>query len=146
MPNIAADMQPVHVAVGVILDASRRVLLTRRAEDSHQGGLWEFPGGKVEPGETLLDALARELQEELGIRVRRSSPLLEVRHDYGDKQVLLDVHVVWEFDGQALGREGQPLAWVAGDELAQYSFPAANAAIVEAVNSLEPWLERGLPG
>ena len=81
MPNTAADPQPVHVAVGVILDSSRRVLLTRRAADSHQGGLWEFPGGKVEPGESLAVALARELHEELGIRVRRSSPLLEVRHD-----------------------------------------------------------------
>jgi 8-oxo-dGTP diphosphatase len=137
MPNTAADLEPVHVAVGVILDGSRRVLLTRRAADSHQGGLWEFPGGKVEPGESLPVALARELHEELGIRVRRSSPLLEVRHDYGDKQVLLDVHVVWEFEGHALGREGQPLVWVASAELAQYSFPAANAAIVEAVTALE---------
>lgn len=136
MPNTAAEFQPVHVAVGVIVDDSRRVLLTRRAVDSHQGGLWEFPGGKVEPGESLAGALARELHEELGIRVRRSSPLLEVRHDYGDKQVLLDVHVVWEFEGQALGREGQPLAWVTGDELALYRFPAANVPIVEAVVAL----------
>lgn len=145
MPNTAADLQPVHVAVGVILDGARRVLLTRRAADSHQGGLWEFPGGKVEPGETLPVALARELQEELGIRVRRSSPLLEVRHDYGDKQVLLDVHVVWEFEGQALGREGQPLAWVAGDELVQYSFPAANVPIVEALAALEFSAGTGVP-
>ena len=146
MPNTAADPPPVHVAVGVILDSSRRVLLTRRAADSHQGGLWEFPGGKVEPGESLAVALARELHEELGIRVRRSSPLLEVQHDYGDKQVRLDVHVVWEFEGQALGREGQPLAWVAGNELAQYSFPAANTPIVEAVVALETRVEGGAPG
>ena len=145
MPNTAADPQPVHVAVGVILDSSRRVLLTRRAADSHQGGLWEFPGGKVEPGESLAVALARELHEELGIRVRRSSPLLEVRHDYGDKQVRLDVHVVWEFEGQALGREGQPLAWVAGNELAHYSFPAANTPIVEAVVALEARVEGDVP-
>ena len=146
MPNTAADPQPVHVAVGVILDGSGRVLLSRRAADSHQGGLWEFPGGKVEPGETLVVALARELQEELGIRVRRSSPLLEVRHDYGDKQVLLDVHVVWEFAGRAQGREGQPLAWVAGDELGQYSFPAANVPIVEAVAALQDSAEPAAPG
>jgi 8-oxo-dGTP diphosphatase len=146
MPNTAADPQPIHVAVGVILDGSRRVLLTRRAVDSHQGGLWEFPGGKVEPGETLPVALARELHEELGIRVRRSSPLLEVRHDYGDRQVLLDVHVVWEFEGQALGREGQPLVWVTGNELARYSFPAANAPIVEAVAALDACAAGAVPG
>ena len=144
--NTAADAQPVHVAVGVILDDLRRVLLTRRAAHSHQGGLWEFPGGKVEPGESLHNALARELHEELGILVRRSTPLLEVHHDYGDRQVLLDVHVVWEFDGQALGREGQPLAWVAGEELAKYRFPAANEPIVAALSTQVWGLETGLSG
>jgi 8-oxo-dGTP diphosphatase len=129
-------MAEVHVAVGVILDARQRVLIARRHLDSHQGGLWEFPGGKVEPGETLQAALARELREELGIRVGRSSPLIEVRHDYGDKRVLLDVHVVWEFEGAACGREGQPLRWVAADALERYRFPAANAPIVAAVATL----------
>ena len=136
MPSTAAELQPVHVAVGVIVDPSRRVLLSKRAADSHQGGLWEFPGGKVEPGESLQRALARELQEELGIRVLRTSPLLEVRHDYGDKRVLLDVHVVWEFNGEARGREGQPLNWVTLDALEHYAFPAANAPIVAAVTAL----------
>jgi len=145
MPSTAAELQPVHVAVGVIVDAARRVLLSKRAVGSHQGGLWEFPGGKVEPGESLQGALARELQEELGIRVLRTSPLLEVRHDYGDKQVLLDVHVVWEFDGEARGREGQPLNWVTLDTLAQYAFPAANAPIVAAVTALHAEFEQDAP-
>ena len=77
-------MDPLHVAVGVVLDDTRRILITRRAEDSHQGGLWEFPGGKVESRETLHAALSRELREELGIAIGRTSALLEVRHDYGD--------------------------------------------------------------
>jgi len=129
-------MAPVHVAVGVIVDASRNILITRRAGDSHQGGLWEFPGGKVEPDEPLSAALARELREELGIEVMLTSPLLEVRHDYGDKAVLLDVHVVWEFAGTAVGLEQQPMVWVNPQELASYVFPAANAPIVAAVQEL----------
>ncbi|HDY81533.1 MAG TPA: 8-oxo-dGTP diphosphatase MutT [Halieaceae bacterium] len=129
-------MQVVHVAVGVILDQDRNILLTRRAPQSHQGGLWEFPGGKVETGESLELALTRELREELGIVIGRSSALLEVMHDYTDKAVLLDVHVVWEFTGEARGLEGQPLAWVAAEELAQYPFPAANVPIVDAVRKL----------
>src|SRR5678816_3416575 len=87
-------MSRVHVAVGVILDAQRRILITRRAAGAHQGELWEFPGGKVEEGETLALALRRELREELGISIGKTSALLEVHHDYADKSVLLDVHAV----------------------------------------------------
>jgi 8-oxo-dGTP diphosphatase len=129
-------MALVHVAVGVILDADRNILITRRAPDAHQGDLWEFPGGKVEAGETLTQALARELREELGIVIGRTSALLEVRHDYGDKSVLLDVHVVWEFSGEARPLEDQPMVWVAPAELGNYVFPAANEPIVKAVNRL----------
>ena len=129
-------MKPVHVAVGVVLDEGGRVLISRRADDSHQGGLWEFPGGKVERGESLPMALARELREELGIQIGRTSPLLEIRHDYGDKCVLLDVHVVWEFSGEARGLEDQPLVWVATAELGHYLFPAANQPIIGAINDL----------
>lgn len=125
-------MKEVHVAVGVILDATGRILLTRRAPDAHQGGLWEFPGGKVEDDESLEAALARELREELGIDVGRTSPLVAVRHDYGDKQVLLDVHIVWEHSGEAQGLEDQPLAWVEVSALGDYDFPAANVPIVKA--------------
>lgn len=128
-------MREVHVAVGVVLDPLRRILLSKRATDAHQGGLWEFPGGKVEAGESLADALARELREELDITPRHSTPLLEVRHDYGDKRVFLDVHVVWEFEGEPRALEGQPLAWVAAADLAAYDFPAANVPIVEAVQA-----------
>ena len=129
-------MPPVHVAVGVILDGDRNILLTRRALDTHQGGLWEFPGGKVEEGESTREALARELREELGIEIGRTSALLEVHHDYGDKVVLLDVQMVWEFRGEARPREGQPMAWVAPQALSQYPFPAANLPIVAAVGKL----------
>ena len=129
-------MDVVHVAVGVIFNDVKQILITRRSAESHQGGLWEFPGGKVELGETLEQALLRELNEELGIEVGRSTPLLQVHHDYGDKKVLLDVCVVWEFAGSARGLEGQAMEWVALNNLGDYEFPAANDPIVEAVIAL----------
>lgn len=129
-------MDVVHVAVGVVLDGDRKVLITRRAPGAHQGGLWEFPGGKVEAGESVTVALTRELREELGIAIARTSALLEVHHDYGDKTVMLDVHVVWEYSGEARPLENQPMAWVAPQELTRYAFPAANRPIVAAVEKL----------
>jgi 8-oxo-dGTP diphosphatase len=126
----------LHVAVGVILDADKRILISRRAAEAHQGGLWEFPGGKVEAVESVQEALARELFEELGIQIGVISPLLKVEHDYSDKSVMLDVWVVPEFTGVPKGCEGQPLAWVALEDLESYPFPEANAPIVDAVKSL----------
>ena len=126
-------MAAVHVAVGVVLDEQHRVLISRRASAAHQGGLWEFPGGKVEPGESVERALARELREELGIGFASSQPLLLVPFNHGDKAVLLDVHLVTELEGKARGLEGQPLRWVTAEELARYEFPAANVPIVSAV-------------
>ncbi|CAD5106850.1 Nudix family hydrolase [Zestomonas carbonaria] len=125
-------MKRIHVAAAVIHDAAGRILLARRPEDKHQGGLWEFPGGKVEEGEPVEVALARELEEELGIRVERASPLIQVNHDYPDKHVLLDVWDVTAFAGEPHGAEGQPLAWVTPRELGDYEFPAANRPIVHA--------------
>ncbi len=123
---------PLHVAVGLVRDASRRVLIARRARDSHQGGRWEFPGGKVESGEDVRTALRRELHEEVGILPRRMLPLLRIPHAYPDKRVLLDVWEVTSFSGEAAGREGQPVRWVAADGLSAYTFPDANEAIVRA--------------
>ncbi|MFL3653718.1 MAG: 8-oxo-dGTP diphosphatase MutT [Halioglobus sp.] len=129
-------MSVVHVAVGVIVDSAHNVLITRRSQGAHQGGLWEFPGGKVEVGESLVAALTRELQEELGIFIGRTSALLEIHHDYGDKQVLLDVHMVWDYSGEARSLENQPMAWVTPQALTQYAFPTANLAIVTALGKL----------
>lgn len=133
-------MKRVHVAAAVIRGADGRVLIARRPDDKHQGGLWEFPGGKVEEGEPVQAALARELEEELGIRVERARPLIRVAHDYPDKQVLLDVWEVSAFSGEPHGAEGQPLAWVAPRELPDYEFPAANRPIVHAARLPERYL------
>jgi 8-oxo-dGTP diphosphatase len=134
MQNTAANKR-VHVAVGVIFNSQGQILIARRHDDAHQGGLWEFPGGKVESDETVCDALARELHEELGINIQTSSckPLIEIRHDYSDKVVLLDVWTVSKFDGEASGKEGQPLRWVDRSQLSGYDFPAANIAIIDAI-------------
>ncbi|MDI3323626.1 Nudix family hydrolase [Pontibacterium granulatum] len=122
----------IHVAAAVILNAQGQILLARRPEDKHQGGLWEFPGGKVEPAEPVVEALARELDEELGIQITTARPLIQIPHHYPDKSVLLDVYEVSAFEGEAYGREGQPIAWVDRSGLASYEFPAANKPIVAA--------------
>ncbi len=123
----------VHVAAGVILNNSNEVLLALRPQHKHQGGLWEFPGGKVEPGEPVQTALARELLEELNLVVEHAEPLLVTEHDYGDKQVMLDVWTVRHFSGTPEGREGQQLRWVKLTDLSDYQFPRANVIIVETL-------------
>lgn len=122
----------IHVAAGVIRDGLGQILIARRPDHTHQGGLWEFPGGKLESGESVQEALGRELQEELGIRPTKMAPLIQIRHDYPDKSVLLDVWDVTAFDGQAHGKEGQPITWVRPDGLQDFQFPAANVPIVTA--------------
>ena len=130
---MAAKGRFVHVAVAVVTNTAAEILLTRRHQHSHQGGLWEFPGGKVEANEDLADALRRELREELAIDVLEHQPLMRIEHDYGDKQVLLDVHRVTAFRGEPRPCEGQPMRWVASSSLADYAFPAANRPIVAAL-------------
>lgn len=122
----------LHVAAGVIYDASGRILIARRLPESHQGGLWEFPGGKLEAGESAEVALRRELREELSIEVRQAQPLLQVRHLYADRAVLLDVWSVTRFLGIPQGMQGQETCWVAPDALPRFKFPAANWPIVAA--------------
>lgn len=130
--NPVSQSDELHVAVGVVRSSAGEVLIARRHDHLHQGGLWEFPGGKVEAGESTLEALDRELCEELGIRVLRGEPLLQVRHAYADRSVLLDTYEVLEFSGTPHGREGQPIAWVAAADLPSFEFPAANRPIVTA--------------
>ena len=124
--------QPLHVAVGVIRDGDGRILLTQRAKHAHQGGLWEFPGGKLETNESITEALRRELREEVGIEVEAAKPLIKIHHHYPDLQVLLDVWQVEHFSGVATACEGQAMCWVAPQQLHDYSFPAANRPIIAA--------------
>lgn len=124
----------VHVAAAAIISADGKdVLLARRPSNVDQGGLWEFPGGKLAPYETGLEALKRELHEELGIEIRRAQPLIRIHHEYPDKHILLDVWQVRDFVGEPFGREGQAVRWVPMTELFSYPFPAANLPILRAV-------------
>lgn len=136
----------VHVAAAVIRDEQGRVLISQRPGHVHQGGLWEFPGGKLEPGETAAGALRREIHEELGITVQAARPLIRVVHDYPDKSVLLDVWRVEDFAGKPVGCEGQAIKWVVGEDLARYPFPAANIPIIKAVNLPDRYLITPEPG
>ena len=126
----------IHVAVGVLIDSNGCVLLTRRPRGTHLAGYWEFPGGKLEAGESVQIALARELEEELGIRIIETVPLMTVSHDYGEKQVLLDVQQVKDWNGEPHGAEGQPLAWVDSRSIDEFQVPEANAEIVSRVKAL----------
>jgi 8-oxo-dGTP diphosphatase len=120
------------VAAAVIVDGRGRVLLARRPDHAHQGGLWEFPGGKLEPGEAVEAGLARELEEELDIVPTEARPQIRVHHSYPTRDVLLDVWRVEAWRGEPHGREGQPVEWVATDELPARAFPAANLPVVSA--------------
>lgn len=122
----------IRVVAAVIHNPRGEILIARRPLHKHQGGLWEFPGGKVEPGEPPEQALARELEEELGITPTAFRPLLAVEHQYPDKSVRLEVWRVTAFRGEAHGAEGQPVAWVSPSALRDYEFPAANMPIVKA--------------
>lgn len=127
-------MSEIHVAVGVIL-RGHEVYVCLRPDDKHQGGKWEFPGGKVDEGETVGEALKRELDEEVGIQVTETAPLTVITHDYGDKKVVLDVHTVTAFTGEPYGREGQKGRWCAIDKLHPADFPAANVDIIDAIHT-----------
>ena len=113
----------IHVAAAVIRNEANQVFISLRPDHVHQGGLWEFPGGKVETGESVYDALVREIHEENGIDIKSAQPLIKIPFRYPDKHVLLDVWEVLEFSGTAHGKEGQECRWTDIDELNQFTFP-----------------------
>jgi 8-oxo-dGTP diphosphatase len=134
MAGTGTDIREIHVAVGVIVRAGR-VLIARRPDHVHQGGLLEFPGGKVEPEETVQAALVREIAEETGLQIPLDTlqPVIGIRHDYGDKRVFLDVWRTDHAQGEAHGREGQSVDWVLPENLRDEDFPAANRPIIRAL-------------
>jgi mutator protein MutT len=120
----------VEVAAGVIRDEAGRYLIARRRRGTHLEGLWEFPGGKREPGETLEACLRRELREELSATVAVGERLETIRWEYPDKTVILHFFRCRVEAGAIEARESQETAWVAAERLGDYAFPPADEALV----------------
>jgi 8-oxo-dGTP diphosphatase len=123
----------IEVAAGILIDDRDRVLLMQRLPGKHLAGLWEFPGGKLEPGETIDEALVRELDEELGIEVLASTPLISLPWRYPEKTVRLHALRVTKWRGEPRAREGHPLRWVALRDMDVAAMPPADAPIVTAL-------------
>ena len=136
-PSLEAAAQPaarvVHVVAGILRNATGDVLIAQRPEGKHHAGGWEFPGGKLEPGETRLAALARELHEEIGVEVDSARPLLAVRHAYPERTILLDVWTVTRYRGSPHGAEGQTLRWCPVGALAEAGLLPADRPITTAL-------------
>ncbi len=132
-------MRTLLVSAVALIDQDGRVLLTQRPEGKSLAGLWEFPGGKVEPGETPEAALIRELREELGIDTWASclAPLTFASHTYPDFHLLMPLFACRKWDGIARGVEGQTLAWVRPEKLRDYPMPAADLPLIPI---LRDWL------
>ena len=127
-------MQPrVDVVVGIVRDATERILINQRPSGTYLEGFWEFPGGKRRAGEDRETALKRELDEELGIEVVVAKPLLALRHDYLDRLVHLDVWSVLEYLGKPRARESQGIAWVQPEEMSDINFLPADTPIIAAL-------------
>jgi len=123
----------IAVACGVLRLADGRVLIAQRPQGKIAAGAWEFPGGKIEPGESPGEALARELDEELGIRVRKARPLICVHHDYSDRSVTLHTWLVERWDGEPQSRERQALGWIEPTALDERHYLPTVHAIVPAL-------------
>lgn len=145
-PDERPDESSIHVVAGVIVDARDRILLARRTEGRDLAGLWEFPGGKVDPGETPEQALARELREELGIDADVGEPVIVVPQRYPHKRLRLDVRRIARWRGNVKGLDGQALAWVPSHKLSSYVMPDADRPVVAALRDPNRYLVTPEPG
>ena len=123
----------IHVVAGALFDAHGRVLIAQRPAGKHMAGGWEFPGGKVEPGETPRAALIRELQEELGIDVHEAAPLIAYEHEYPHRRVLLDLWVVGCYTGEPQPLDAPALQWTAIDDLERVGLLEADWPMIGAL-------------
>ena len=139
MPEQPA-LRHIHVVAGVITDSRGRYLLNRREGNRDLVGLWEFPGGKREAGETSEQALVRELREELGVEVSVGECIIQVPQRYPDKQLVLEVRHITAVHGRPRGHEGQAITWVAPEKLHRYSMPPADLPVVAALAQPDRYL------
>lgn len=131
-------MKPLRVAAGILRDSCGRVLITERCGGGPFNGLWEFPGGKLDSGESAVDALLRELAEELGIEVTASEPFINVQHEYPDLAVDLEFFLVTAWRGEPAGMQGQGLRWLLPSDLNPDMLLPADTSVVKALQSVEP--------
>ncbi|ABM02993.1 8-oxo-dGTPase [Psychromonas ingrahamii 37] len=124
-------MKNIDISIAVVKNTQNLFLICLRPDHVHQGGKWEFPGGKIKKNESAEQAMLRELKEEVAITAVDYRLLESTFFDYGDKQLNLNFFLVSQFDGEALAQEGQRMEWVNKAELLTYSFPDANAAIIK---------------
>ena len=127
-----AHINVILVVACALVDADKRVLIAQRPQGKTMAGLWEFPGGKVEPGERPEATLIRELQEEIGITVSEAclAPLTFASHAYPDFHLLMPLYICRRWDGEATAHEGQQLAWVRANKLRDYPMPAADIPLI----------------
>jgi len=124
----------IRVAAGVLEDTSGNILIAQRPAGSHSAGWWEFPGGKIEPDEQPLQALIRELTEELGITVTQARFLTDFQYSYPDRTVELHVWMVEHYEGEPVGREGQCIQWVKKSALHDVGLLPADLPVIELIN------------
>lgn len=136
--------QGIRVVAAALFDTAGRVLITDRPAGKHMAGRWEFPGGKVLPGETDAQALERELEEELGIEVLAARQVLEIANEYPDRRVQLSMWLVEHYRGDPRGLDGQRLRWVELERLPQEDILEADRPFIEALRN--PGLAVPLPG
>jgi 8-oxo-dGTP diphosphatase len=138
MPATAAEPRIVLVSAVALIDADGRVLLAQRPAGKSMAGLWEFPGGKVNSGETPESALIRELAEELGIDVQASclAPYTFASHAYSDFHLLMPLYICRRWSGIPAAREGQRLAWVRPERLGDYPMPPADGPLIAMLRDL----------
>ena len=136
----------IHVVAGVLFDSAGRVLVAQRQRGAHLGGLWEFPGGKLQPGESRWNGLVRELAEELAVRVLSARPLIWVEHRYPDRDIVLDVWTVESYSGEPHGREGQRVEWRDVRSLEVADLPPADAPVLTALRLPRRYLVTPEPG
>jgi 8-oxo-dGTP diphosphatase len=125
------SVKPLQVVAAIICNDVGRILIAKRQSHQTHPGYWELPGGKLEPNETHAQALYRELLEEIGIKVQQAERYWSHQHDYDKKSVHLTVYWVQQYQGEAVGAEGQEVRWVNRADLSQYAFPAANQVLIE---------------
>ena len=135
MSGKSSDIPHKLIGVGVIRNDLGKILIDRRLAKGEMAGFWEFPGGKIEPTETIEECIRREIQEELAIAVSVGHRIITIDHDYAKFKVTLFVHDCKYISGEPQTLECQEIRWVTIDELAQYDFPEANYQIIESLKT-----------